>query len=483
MTSTTTRRTFRLVNVVGGVVLVLGLLRVFGQPWLLHLGPVRYWGPPVDLQIYRYGGQYLFHGMALYDGNMPQANDSILPFTYPPFAALIFVPMSWMSVRVLAVIFLLIGCFLTWWLIRVLLRRIGCGDLPIGWSLMLTGLAFELEPIRITLDLGQINLILAGLVIADTLWDRRPAWAEPYRGLLVGIAAAIKMTPAVLIIYFLARRQWRAAANVVVGFFIATGIAWMVTPSDTVKYWTSTVFDPDRIGGLAFVYNQGIAGVLARMGMDDVERTHWWMPLCALAGLYCCALAFYLARRGENELAFFAAWAVALLATPAAWIHHWVLTSVFILVFCVVGVRAITAAASDARTKKWGRVFVGLAVLGFIAQVPGPSFFLPSAQLHELNWTWWQIIYGNSSLIWLCLVLVLAWWLPFAQMRRAWGGDDSHDSVASESGVSDHGRIETTRGSLGADDLADATSTTGSGDLTEVIPAAGGESVEDEIAR
>lgn len=431
VTAPVSRRAFTTINVVGAVVLVLGVCRVFGQPWLVHLGPTKYWGPPVDLQIYRYGGQFLLHGQHLYDGPMPQANDSILPFTYPPFAAVSFVPMSWMPVRLLSVIFLILGCLLTWWLIRILLRRVGCGDLPVGWSMILTGVAFELEPIRITLDLGQINLILAGLVIADTLWDRRPAWAEPYRGLLVGIAAAIKMTPAVVVIYFLARRQWRAAINVVVGFLAATGIAWAITPSDTWKYWTSTVFDPERIGGLAFVYNQGIAGVLARTAMSDSDRSHWWLPLCAIAGLYCLALAWHLAKRREYELCFLAAWAVALLATPAAWIHHWVLTSVYILVFVTIGVRALRARRGDRR----GAVFLGLGILGLIAQLPGPSLSLPSAQLNELRWGWWEIIYGNSSLIWLVLILLISWWLPLTRVREAWEpGADGPESVEPEPG-------------------------------------------------
>lgn len=438
------RRAFTTINLVGAIVLFLGVCRVFGQPWLFHVGPTKYWGPPLDLQIYRYGGQYLLHGLHLYDGLMPQANSSDLPFTYPPFAALLFVPMSWLPVRLLSVIFLIIGCLLTWWLIRILLRRVGCGDLAIGWSMILTGLALELEPIRITLDLGQINLILAGLVIADTLWDRRPARTDPYRGLLVGIAAAIKMTPAVVIIYFLARRQWRAALNVALGFAVATGIAWAITPSDSWKYWSATVFDPDRIGGLAYAYNQGIAGVLARMGMSDTERSHWWLPLCALAGLYCLALSWFLAKREEYELCFLSAWAVALLATPAAWIHHWVLTSVYILVFVTIGVRALWTRRSNHRIDHRGTrpldraavAFLVLGILGLVAQLPGPSLSLPSTHLRELRWGWWEVLYGNSSLIWLVLVLLTAWWLPLSRMRQAWAPQPAadSDSIDSEAG-------------------------------------------------
>ncbi|MET9200369.1 glycosyltransferase 87 family protein [Gordonia sp. NPDC003585] len=396
-------------NIIGAVVLVLGVARVFAQPWLFHVGPIKYWGPPVDFQVYRYGGGFLVDGTHLYDGNVPTINDGqILPFTYPPFSALVFAPLSWLPVRVGAVIMAIAGCLVVWWLIRLLLRRVGCGDLPIGWSMILTAVALQMEPVRITLDLGQVNLLLVALMVADTIWDRRPAWLEPYRGLMVGFAAAIKLTPAVIVIYYLARRQWRAAFNVGLGFLLFSGIAWAITPSDSHKYWTSTLFDADRIGGLAFAYNQGIAGVLARMGLSESDRSHWWLLFTIVAAIYCLVLARVLANRGEVELCLLVASAVALLGAPAAWIHHWVLTSVFILVFLVVGIRARD------------RVFIGLGVLGLVAQLPGPSLFLPKTGLKELDWNWWQVIYGDLSLIWLLVVLAGAWWLSLTRVQEKW---------------------------------------------------------------
>ncbi|MDL9936024.1 glycosyltransferase 87 family protein [Gordonia sp. ABSL1-1] len=404
-------RRFRTVDVVGVIVLVLGLCRVFGQPWLWHIGDPKYWGPPVDLQVYRYGGQFLLHGWSLYEHDVPTINDvQNLPFTYPPFAAAVFVPLSWLPVRAISVLSMIVGCLLTWWLLRLLLRRVGCGDLSVGWSMILAGLAFQFEPVRVTLDLGQVNLILVALTVLDTIWDRRPAWSERYRGVLVGVAAAVKLTPMVVIVYFIARKDWRSAINVVLGFLGASAFAWAISPSDSFRYWTETLFDPDRIGGLAFVYNQGFTGVLARAGLSDTDRSHVWLVLAFAASVYCLILAAVLARRGEDELSFLAASAIALLASPAAWIHHWVLTTVFILVFVVVGVRARS------------RLFLGLGVLGVLAQLPGPALSLPKTELRELDWSWWQVVYGNLSLIWLIVVLAVAWWLPLSRIRSRWAG-------------------------------------------------------------
>ena len=152
-------RPFRRIDVVGAVLLAIGVARVFAQPWLLHVGPAKYWGPPVDFQVYRFGGQFLSHGTPLYDGNVPTINDGqILAFTYPPFSALVFTPLSWLPVRLGAVLMAVVGCVLVWWMIRLLLRRVGCGDLPVGWSLILTAVALQLEPVRITLDLSLIHI-------------------------------------------------------------------------------------------------------------------------------------------------------------------------------------------------------------------------------------------------------------------------------------------------------------------------------------
>ena len=82
-------------------------------------------------------------------------------------------------------------------------------DLRTGLALPLAGttavLAILSQPFRSTLDFGQVNAFLMVLVAVDCLVvrDRR------YRGVLVGLAAAIKLTPAIFVLYFLLRRDWR----------------------------------------------------------------------------------------------------------------------------------------------------------------------------------------------------------------------------------------------------------------------------------
>jgi alpha-1,2-mannosyltransferase len=94
--------------------------------------------------------------------------------------------------------------------------------------------ALLLEPIRSTLTYGQINALLMALVAFDCL-TRAPRWP---RGILVGIAAAVKLTPAVFLLFFLLRRDLRSAARAGLSFAACTGAGFALAPHDSLRYWT-----------------------------------------------------------------------------------------------------------------------------------------------------------------------------------------------------------------------------------------------------
>ena len=122
--------------------------------------------------------------------------------------------------------------------------------------------ALLLEPIRSTLTYGQINSLLMALVAFDCL-TRAPRWP---RGILVGIAAAVKLTPAVFLLFFLLRRDLRSAARAGLSFAACTGAGFALAPDDSLRYWTQNAYQPTRIGGIAYAANQSILGTLARRG-------------------------------------------------------------------------------------------------------------------------------------------------------------------------------------------------------------------------
>ena len=132
-----------------------------------------------------------------------------------------------------------------------------------------------LEPVLQTIEFGQINLLLMALVAVDCLVER-PRWP---RGLLIGIAAAIKLTPAVFLLYLLLRRDFRAAATVVVSGAVATAIGFLVAPAESWKFWLDNPVS--GVSGSPFFTNQTFQAVLVRAGVDGPAGRIGWLLLSA----------------------------------------------------------------------------------------------------------------------------------------------------------------------------------------------------------
>jgi alpha-1,2-mannosyltransferase len=310
----------------------------------------------IDLQVYRSGGAAWLHGVPLYTDAFP----SRLPFTYPPVAAVLFSVPAMLPMPVAATLVTaggLVALTVTV-LLAVPVRARG----PLAAVAVLGVCVFE--PVRSTLLFGQVNLLLMGLVAVDCLLPR----TRHPRGMLVGVAAAVKLTPAIFVLFFLARRQYAAAATAVVTFAAVTGAGMLLAPADSVTYWHTTIFDPDRIGGAAFVTNQSLRGALTRLGLPEGL---WFALVAALL-----VMAWHGARRaGEPVVALLLVAAAGLLASPVSWSHHWVWI-----------VPAVAALAG-----RWAVLTTAVFSVG--------HRFLPHARGRELEWTWWQHVAGNTYLL------------------------------------------------------------------------------------
>ncbi|ONI92193.1 hypothetical protein ALI22I_05215 [Saccharothrix sp. ALI-22-I] len=242
-----------------------------------------------------------------------------------------------------------------------------------------------LDPLRGTLELGQVNMVLIGLVALDCLLPRTP-WP---RGLLVGLAAAVKLTPAVFVLFFLARGRCRAAGTAVASFAALGAVGWAVAPADSACFWFHAMPDPGRVGGLAYTGNQSLRGMLFRLGVG----TPVWAVLCLLV----LAVTWVVITRTRHDLTAVLAVATAgLLISPVSWSHHWVWIGPALLVL-----------------RGGVRVAVGLVFL------VGPHWLLPRTGDVELRWQWWQHAVGNSY-VWLG-VAFLVWLLLRTTGRTAPG--------------------------------------------------------------
>ena len=199
---------------------------------------------------------------------------------------------------------------------------------------------------RSTLGFGQINALLMVMVVLDVLL---PGERKRTKGLLIGVAAAIKLTPAVFVVYFLVRRDFRSAARVAGGFVVAGALLWLVRPSASVTYWTKLVFDAGRIGGVDYVGNQSLNGLAVRAGLSQIG----WV----LAALAVMAVVAVVVARAEPVLALTACALGGLLVSPISWTHHWTWCVPILVLAGYHGVRAWR----DDRVVAWWAAAVGVA--------------------------------------------------------------------------------------------------------------------------
>ena len=132
------------------------------------------------------------------------------------------------------------------------------------WALVLTFPAAVLNPIAMTFSFGQINLLLALLVVADLTGTYSVAGRALPRGIMTGVAAAIKVTPLIFVLYLFLTRQIRAGCTAL-AVFVACGIGMtVVAPSESWSYWTRYLFDAHRVGGVVFISNQSLRSAIVR---------------------------------------------------------------------------------------------------------------------------------------------------------------------------------------------------------------------------
>jgi alpha-1,2-mannosyltransferase len=393
-----TRRTRATIGAALGV-LCLGVAWLVARtPWTPGMALIGHrltiTGYRVDLDVYRIGSRLWFTGHNLYVP-IRSAHGGTLPFLYPPLSAILFTPLALqpfplasieitvLSVAALAVVLLLA------------LRSLHPRDLGAKQWLLLGAVlpvALLFEPVRATLGYGQINLLLMGLVAVDCL-VRRPRWP---RGALVGLAAAVKLTPAAFLLFFLLRKDWRSALRAGVSFVVCSGIGFALDWHDSVNYWTKVAYQTNRIG-LGYLGNQSITAVLIRFGLRPPMRSAVWL-LLVVVFVVLAALAMRRAfAGGQVLLALSLNGVVELLASPISWSHHWVWSVPLVLSLLVLGRRRRAVLP----------LLVGFA--GLLLFTVAPQWWVP---LNPKHWHFWQHLLGNSYGYFGALLLVGAAFVP-----------------------------------------------------------------------
>nr|WP_120727904.1 glycosyltransferase 87 family protein [Streptomyces hundungensis] len=311
-----------------------------------------------DAQVYRAEGAAVAHGGPLYGFTVTPWH---LPATYPPFAALLFLPTAFVPLSALKAAFCGANVALLALLV-VLSCRFARIEVRAAHVLAATALALWLEPVFQTLIFGQVNLALVCLV----LWDlSRPAGAFA-KGFAVGLAAGIKITPLFFVLHLLVRGRVREALTALAGFITTVLVAALVLPYASVEFFTRRLFETGRVGKAWIVDNQSLQGLLARLLHTPAPGMVW-----AAGALVVGAAGLWIARRAEERHALLVSSFTALLISPISWSHHWV--------WCVP---LIALAAGEGRA----RAAVVLAVV-FTART---LWLVPHAGELDLQLPLWQ---------------------------------------------------------------------------------------------
>jgi alpha-1,2-mannosyltransferase len=279
----------------------------------------------IDLRVYLGAANAVGDGSFLYDFAHPVSN---LHFTYPPFAALVLLPLTTLpfpvaATAVVAGSIALLVVALRFTLALPPLDRLveRSGGRRRAWQLALLGGAagLWLEPVITTLRYGQSNLVILAVVLADLSRPDRSRW----KGVGIGLVAGFKLTPGIFAVYLLLTGRIRAAL-VSGGVFLATvALGWLLLPQESRLYWGGTLADGTRVGRIENAANQSVRGGLARaLHTADVETLA--MVLSALVAVLGMVLAVRLGRRGDEVRAVLACAFTGLLISPVSWSHHWV---------------------------------------------------------------------------------------------------------------------------------------------------------------
>lgn len=411
-----------------------------------------------DMRIYHGAVEWWLGGGELYEFIAP---NTTLGFTYPPFAALTMLPMAGMSavtagwvntVLSVAALALVLAALLI-----PIADRCGWPRWPVvGIALPL---ALAMEPTRETLGFGQVNLLLFALIFADmvalrwrasggaarakaasaafrsgqlgrlaaglgvTRWPltgklARFWFSGAWAGAGIGLATAVKLTPGLFILYLLVARQWRPAAVASGTFAGASLLSWMLAPRESTAYFTSVVWQTDRVGVADFTPNQALSGILARLHDSPEAPTLLWLAFAAV----CCALGLTRAisahKEGDELAAYTLVGITSTVISPISWTHHlvFVVPAVVILMDAALRHRAATRRLGGPvgmAGLRYGTVALGVYLLFVVSPIWWVRHRLPEGSHYDSGL--WGVLAENSLALGLILLVALLPWRPGAE--------------------------------------------------------------------
>ena len=323
-----------------------------------------------------------------------------LSFIYPPIAAILMIPLAF-------------GPYVFWqvvwtgglvWAQQSVLKRCGA---PRGWRLGLLGIAVLLavEPIRTTLGYGQVNTLLMALVIADLLPDPPDQPRRIPQGTLIGLAAAIKLTPALFVIFMFLIGKRRAAITAIISFAVFTGIGAILLFRETVVFFSGLSGGDTRTASPLYTGNQSLLGVFFRLGDSSRTTTLLGLAVAGVLAVLGCVVAASWWQSNEKVFAVAIVGLTTCLASPLSWTHHY------------VWILPMAMAVLSTGVPRWARYVGGLWVVWVCMCLP--LAVLPYGGDRERQFDFLQQLVANlGPMLGVILLVGLAWQLVVTTRAR-----------------------------------------------------------------
>jgi alpha-1,2-mannosyltransferase len=287
-----------------------------------------------DFGVYLAAARDIIQGQPLYSAFLhhPFPDATLRPaYIYPPSFALLVAPLGLLPDGVAAAVWMAIEQASLAIAVVVVLRW----RRPTSWAIAaLLFVTLTFYPLWVDVVQGQANLLVLLLVTVGIVGILR---GRPGFGVALGAAAALKLTPLILVVWLLLDRRFRAAAFVVGGFAILTGAGLLLRFQDTLAYFGQVL--PALAGGTAFYANQSLAGVLDRT-VSSNPYTQPWIALSWVWMLFVVAAAILIGwwwwqtRRQTPTVRAVAFIPLIPLLSSVTWTHHLVI--VLPLIWCSV---------------------------------------------------------------------------------------------------------------------------------------------------
>lgn len=420
-----------------------------------------------DVYVYWYALNNWFSGNSLYDW-YALPDYKMYPFTYPPFGAWALSPLTWFDYETAARLMIMAIALQTAVIVALIGRSLGLSwgsAFAIApWAAILVQQC--LEPFTQSVGFAQVNTAMMALVMIDVAAP--DSWKG--RGVASGLAAAIKLTPAIAVLIFLLRRQWRSAITMVATSLAVTLLSWVISPGESTRFFFDAMWDPQRAGDAYYTSNQNLKGFVARALPENAWSIAWaiavalalvaavWLCLCIQAaatsvvtphviyddaapgplnaaapatGATVYAASAALAAPAGDAVELAASDAVAapvlpenlatlltaavimtlgLLVSPITWSHHWVWGLASVVTLIVVALRLNSLALMSTALVQ-GALFI-----------MAPHWWFSHGQVNELHWNVVEQLVGSSyTLAAIASGVALAWALLVqATARLGW---------------------------------------------------------------